>query len=87
MFKILNYHNYNYHYQGSNFCLGMTAAHEATLTRELKIDYAVVCMIDNPGNGLDIKSLTLEGFREGVHQNQSRVDSVCTLLVNTLTKQ
>ena len=65
----------------------MTCAHEATLATELKLDYGVVCMIDNPGNGLDTKKLTFEDFRKAVHENQKTVENVCTMLVETLTKQ
>ncbi|PRP76441.1 methylthioadenosine phosphorylase [Planoprotostelium fungivorum] len=44
---------------------GMTAAHEFILCSELKIEYALICMIDNVANGLATKTLTLEEVRNG----------------------
>lgn len=63
----------------------MTAAFEATLCCEVKIEYSLICMIDNMGNGL--QQLSYEKFKEGVHNNQQTVDRICTHLVNKLINQ
>lgn len=41
----------------------MTAAHEATLAIEVKIPYALICMIDNMGHG---KTIFLEFIASGL---------------------
>ncbi|PRP74943.1 methylthioadenosine phosphorylase [Planoprotostelium fungivorum] len=74
---------------------GMTAAHEFILCSELKIEYALICMIDNVANGLATKTLTLEEvrngstelidqnfqFHQGVALNQQTVEGVVSLLL------
>jgi 5-methylthioadenosine/S-adenosylhomocysteine deaminase len=56
--------------------VGMTCAHEATLFRELKVPYALVCMADNVANGLAARQLTPEEFHEGVARNLATMESV-----------
>ncbi len=59
----------------------MTAAFEATLAMEMKIPYALICMVDNLGNGLADRDLSLEEFKKGVHQNQLTVEKVCSIIL------
>ena len=49
--------------------VGMTMASEATIAAELDFSYAAICSIDNYGNGLVEKPLTLEEIREGARRN------------------
>jgi len=54
----------------ADYCdvVGMTAAHEATLCAELKIPYALVCIVDNIAHGLVVKEedLSMKKFEEGL---------------------
>jgi len=63
--------------------VGMTAAYEAILSGELKMQYSLICMVDNLANGiLDEEPLTLEQFHEGVAKNQKIIETVLGLLFN-----
>jgi hypothetical protein len=62
--------------------VGMTCAHEATLAKEIKLPYAVVCMVDNMANGVAAEEkLSFEGFKEAVRQNKALVEDLATKLV------
>jgi len=56
--------------------VGMTAAHEAVLCKEIGLPYAMVSMVDNMGHGLvpETEQFTTEQFREGVKKNQQFVE-------------
>lgn len=55
----------------SNFAdiVGMTMASEAVIALELDIPYASVCSIDNFGNGLTEKHLSMEEIKAGIRKN------------------
>lgn len=55
----------------SNFTdiVGMTMASEAAVALELGIPYASVCSIDNYGNGLTEKSLSMEEITTGIRKS------------------
>jgi 5'-methylthioadenosine phosphorylase len=52
--------------------IGMTAASEATLFQERGIGYAMLGMVDNLANGLDVAPLTFEAYRRQVDANEAR---------------
>lgn len=54
--------------------IGMTGASEATMAAELKLPYAIMAMVDNFANGVQIESLTSETFHANVKGNQSTVE-------------
>ena len=62
--------------------VGMTCAHEATLAKEAGLPYAVVCMVDNMGNGLGAKEVTYEEFKEGVRKNLQTMEKVLGIVVH-----
>ena len=55
----------------SNFAdiVGMTMASEAVVALELDIPYASACSIDNFGNGLTEKPLSMEEITAGIRKN------------------
>ena len=61
--------------------VGMTCAHEATLAKEAALPYAVICMVDNMGNGLGAKEVTYEEFKEGVRRNLEAMEQVLGVVV------
>ncbi len=67
--------------------VGMTAATEAVLARELGLRYAVVCVVDNLANGLAATPLTVEEFEAGARSNRARLvgalDAVVPVLVGS----
>lgn len=54
--------------------IGMTAASEATLTKENEIPYAILAMVDNMANGLAGSELTQEQFHKNVANNRATVE-------------
>ncbi len=65
----------------SNFAdiVGMTMASEAAISLELGIPYASACSIDNFGNGLTEKPLSMEEITIGIRKN---ADLMISLLKN-----
>ena len=61
--------------------VGMTAAHEATLAKELEIPYALISMIDNYANGVAEKPLSFADFEKGVEENFTKVMTIYNLIV------
>jgi 5'-methylthioadenosine phosphorylase len=55
----------------SNFAdiVGMTMASEAVIALELEMPYASACSIDNFGNGLTSKPLSMEEINAGIRKN------------------
>jgi len=53
--------------------VGMTGMPEASLSRELGMAYASVCMVVNAAAGLDDKPLTLDMMRETLHSESAVV--------------
>jgi 5'-methylthioadenosine phosphorylase len=64
----------------SNF-VGMTMASEAVIALELDIPYASACSIDNFGNGLTEKPLSMKEITAGIRKN---ADLMISLLENYL---
>ena len=61
--------------------VGMTMASEAVIALEMDIPYASACSIDNFGNGLLKKPLTMEEIIAGTRKN---ADLMIRLLQNYL---
>src|SRR5215204_3035420 len=53
--------------------VGMTIAAEAVLAGEAGLAYAAVCSIDNLGNGVRDRPLTVEEYRRGRDENAARL--------------
>jgi len=64
--------------------VGMTAASEAVLARELGLRYAVVCVVDNLANGLAAAPLTVEEFESGARSNRDRLVGALDAVVPVL---
>lgn len=56
--------------------VGMTAAAEADLCREIGLRYNSLCIVDNYANGILGSELSPESFRELVRANQAKVDDL-----------
>jgi 5'-methylthioadenosine phosphorylase len=67
--------------------VGMTAASEAILTRELSVSYAVVCVVDNLANGLAATPLSWEEFEAGARANRERVVGALEAVVPALVEE
>lgn len=61
--------------------VGMTAASEADLCKEIGLNYNSLCIVDNFAHGIGGQSLAPEAFRELVRQNQERVNDLFTRLL------
>eukprot|EP00187_Rhodella_violacea_P001797 CAMPEP_0174887438 /NCGR_PEP_ID=MMETSP0167-20121228/2675_1 /TAXON_ID=38298 /ORGANISM="Rhodella maculata, Strain CCMP736" /LENGTH=254 /DNA_ID=CAMNT_0016123901 /DNA_START=44 /DNA_END=808 /DNA_ORIENTATION=- len=72
--------------KGCGEVVGMTAGVEAVLGREIGLEYAMVCMVDNFANGLvkGGKLLTEEEFKGNVARNQETVEGVVMCLLREL---
>lgn len=64
--------------------VGMTAAHEADLCREVGLRYNSLAIIDNYANGLMNEEINFERFRELVKSNQQKVNRLFTRLLEIL---
>jgi 5'-methylthioadenosine phosphorylase len=64
--------------------IGMTAASEAVLARELGIAYAAVCIVDNLANGIAKTPLTLEQFEVGARRNREQLVAALDAVVPKL---
>ncbi|HLP06559.1 MAG TPA: MTAP family purine nucleoside phosphorylase [Opitutaceae bacterium] len=56
--------------------VGMTAANEADLCRELGLNYNSLCMVDNYANGILGTELSPESFQALVRANQEKVNTL-----------
>jgi len=65
--------------------VGMTCAHEADLCAELKIPFAVICMVDNMANGIVASKDLSEEFHQGVKTNLSTMEQVLGVVLETFT--
>lgn len=65
--------------------VGMNMASEATLAREVEIEYANISVVDNYGNGL-AGEISYEEFLEGVHRNQEALDGFLELIISEFQK-
>ncbi len=64
--------------------IGMTAASEAVLARELGIAYAGICIVDNLANGIAETPLTMEEFEAGARRNRERLVAALDVVVPKL---
>lgn len=64
--------------------VGMTAAHEADLCREIGLRYNSFAIADNYANGLMNENIDFEKFRELVKANQLKVNRLFTRLLEIL---
>lgn len=54
--------------------IGMTAAHEADLCREIGLSYNSLAMVDNYANGIENETIDFAKFKEHVRANQAVVN-------------
>src|SRR4051812_18733366 len=66
--------------------VGMTIAAEAVLAGEAAMAYAAVCSIDNLGNGIRDKPLTIEEYRRGRDENAARLAEDLEYVLPALAK-
>src|SRR3954465_13824616 len=66
--------------------VGMTIAAEAVLAREARLAYAAVFSIDNLGNGIRDKPLTVEEYRRGRDENAGRLAADLEFVLPALAK-
>ena len=64
--------------------VGMTAAHEADLCRELGLRYNSLAIVDNYANGLEGTDIDFAKFKDLVKSNQAKVDRLFTRLLEIL---
>jgi len=64
--------------------VGMTAAHEADLCRELGLRYNSLAIVDNHANGLEGTEIDFAKFKDLVKSNQAKVDRLFTRLLEIL---
>ena len=64
--------------------MGMNMAIEATLSKELNIDYANISSIDNYANGIVDEKLTFEDILESARKNWSNVEKLLMKLVEVI---
>lgn len=64
--------------------VGMTAAHEADLCREVGLRYNSFAIVDNYANGLEGTSIDFEKFKNLVKENQNRVNRLFARLLEIL---
>lgn len=64
--------------------VGMTLGSEATIARELGLEYASVCMVDNYANGISPHLLDFDAFNKLVGQNQAKMDNFLEELLQCL---
>jgi 5'-methylthioadenosine phosphorylase len=64
--------------------VGMTAAHEADLCREIGLRYNSFAIVDNYANGLEGSSIDFAKFKDLVKENQARANRLFTRLLEIL---
>ena len=64
--------------------VGMTAAHEADLCREIGLRYNSLAIVDNYANGLEGTEIDFVKFKDLVKSNQAKVDRLFARLVEIL---
>lgn len=56
--------------------VGMTMAKEATLAKELDLDYASLCSIDNYAHGISKKELSEKEIRENQKKSREKIEKI-----------
>jgi 5'-methylthioadenosine phosphorylase len=64
--------------------VGMTIASEATLARELGMDIAALCTVDNYANGLSDETLTYEHILKCAEENKDRTGAIVERIIGGL---
>jgi 5'-methylthioadenosine phosphorylase len=64
--------------------IGMTMATECIVARELRIDYAAVCVVDNLANGVGPAPLTIEEYEMGLEANRRALQTSLAAVVPAL---
>ena len=64
--------------------VGMTMASESVNARQLGLRYAAVCVVDNLGNGIGQRPLTVEEYEAGVAANRSTLADTLGAIVPRL---
>jgi len=64
--------------------VGMTAAHEADLCREIGLRYNSFAIVDNYANGLQGTSIDFEKFQDLVKENQTKINRLFARLLEIL---
>ena len=64
--------------------VGMTMANEAILARELGLNYASICMVDNFANGIIDKPLTLRQIEKRRKDNLGKLENFLNLIIKNL---
>jgi 5'-methylthioadenosine phosphorylase len=67
--------------QGFGDVVGMTMAHEATLSQEIGVAYASICSVDNYCHGISDTPLTADEIIRGARENAATIDTVVTKLM------
>lgn len=62
--------------------VGMTMAKEATLAKELELEYASLCSIDNYAHGIIKEPLTEKEIRENQKKNQKKIEKIIREILN-----
>jgi len=62
--------------------VGMTMAKEATLAKELDLEYASLCSIDNYGHGISKKELTEKEIRESQLKMGKKIEKIIGEILN-----
>lgn len=63
----------------------MTGANEAILAQEINIEYVMICMVDNMGNGL--QELSYEKFKENIVKNENKMENILNILIKNISKE
>lgn len=63
--------------------VGMTMASEATLSAECEIPYASLCSVDNYGNGISRRPLTIEEVEDTIRSNMDTIEMLIRELLTT----
>lgn len=64
--------------------VGMTVASEATLARELSMEFAAICTVDNYANGLGTQVLTYEHIIETARVFRERTGRMVTTIIENM---
>lgn len=66
--------------------VGMTMAKEATLAKELNMEYASLCSIDNFAHGIARESFTLKEIEKNQQKNKKIIERIIREILNLKTK-
>ena len=64
--------------------LSMTLANEMTLAKELDLEYAAICTIDNYCHGISNKKISLKKLKKYQEKNQIKIKKLIDAIINEL---